>query len=135
MRIDGNSYSKIAATLGLSVNSVKSYGRRINLQIKTKTNEPFMKDLDDKKYDNCKNCGNALIHKDKCKPKKFCCDKCRQEWWKNNTDKLNKLSVYFLVCNHCGITFESYGNRHRKYCNHSCYINARFRSKEYDSTA
>ena len=133
MRMDGCSYTKIANSLNISVNTVKSYGRREKLKIKDKIqNAP--KVLDNKKYALCKNCGTNLLHKPKAKPKKFCSSKCRQQWWKNNTDKINKLSVYYVICNHCGIEFESYGNRHRKYCNHECYIQSRFGRNECGST-
>lgn len=129
MRMNGCSYSAIASSLNISVNTVKSYGRREKLKIKNMiTFAP--KVLDNKKYTQCKKCGAHLLHKPKSKPKKFCSDKCRQEWWKNNTDKINKQSTYYFVCNHCGNAFESYGNRHRKYCGHQRYIASRFGVEE-----
>lgn len=33
---------------------------------------------------------------------------------------------YECICEYCGKTFLSYGNKNRKYCSHSCYINDRF---------
>ena len=31
-----------------------------------------------------------------------------------------------VYCKNCGVMFTVYGNKHRKYCCHECYINDRF---------
>ena len=62
------------------------------------------------------------------RPKKFCSDKCRREWWKGHPERINRKesAMYPAVCVRCGKEFLSYGNRKRKYCSHDCYIKARF---------
>lgn len=39
-------------------------------------------------------------------------------------------AIYTYVCAVCGKQFEAYGNNHRKYCSHKCYINDRFYSRK-----
>lgn len=34
------------------------------------------------------------------------------------------------VCPNCGQSFTAYGNSHRKYCSHECYVTARFKGGE-----
>jgi uncharacterized protein YjcR len=109
LRETGISYTQIAEQLGLSANTVKSFCRR----------SEAAKML-------CKNCGKPLEQARKRKPKTFCGDWCRREWWRRNRDKIRRNAIYHLSCAHCGRHFESYGNRGRKYCSHDCYIRDRF---------
>jgi endogenous inhibitor of DNA gyrase (YacG/DUF329 family) len=130
MRLNGSSYSLIATSLGISVNTIKSYCRRHNLsstdslQISDNLFSPDTVEKDDRTR--CKQCSKILDYDSKYKPKKFCSDNCRRAWWKDNQDKLDKKAVYILTCAHCGTAFESYGNKGRKYCSHACYTNDRF---------
>lgn len=122
LRLQGNGYLKISQSLGLSINTVKSYCRRNNLRgIDVASLQKNTEELS-----SCKNCGSPLFQKKGSKPKKFCCDECRTAWWNSNLDLVNKKAVYSSVCAECGKTFESYGNKKRKYCCHSCYIKSRF---------
>lgn len=121
MRQQGVGYAQIAASLDISLNTVKSFCRRNNLQsgvvMKTDTGD-------------CRQCGKRLHQEPKRKPRRFCSDKCRLAWWNDNRDKLNRKAVYQLICAHCGKEFESYGNKNRKYCTHACYIKDRFGEEE-----
>jgi endogenous inhibitor of DNA gyrase (YacG/DUF329 family) len=60
------------------------------------------------------------------KEKKFCSDKCRMTWWNRHLDKVKRKAVYEYICPHCGKPFTVYGNSHRKYCSHECYVADRF---------
>jgi DNA-binding NarL/FixJ family response regulator len=64
LRLLGRSFAEIAAQTGVSVNTVKSYCRRISA-----------------KTDFCKHCGKPLKYTDGKKKKQFCDDKCRTKWW------------------------------------------------------
>jgi len=122
MRRRGYSYSKIAIALNISENTIKSFCRRNNLS-GIKNNEAKEK----KEIDTvCKQCGNPLIKTKQGQPKKFCCDKCRREWWKANDDCINRKAYYDTTCLECGDKFRSYGNKNRKFCSHTCYIKNRF---------
>ena len=109
LRSQGQTYNYIAAGLGMSINTVKTFCRRNDLAI-----------------DRCKLCGKPLVHIEKHKPKTFCNDRCRLAWWKANREQMNKKAIYHFVCRRCGKPFDSYGNRGRKYCSHACYIAERF---------
>ena len=116
MRNEGYSFTKIADELNISVNTIKSYCRRIKEQHNIK-NEKILC---------CKECSKEIIQQEGKKEKKFCNDKCRLTWWSKNTDKLKKKAMYEFTCSGCGKKFQAYGNNKRKYCSHNCYIEDRF---------
>lgn len=124
MREQGEGYARIADTVRVSVNTVKSFCRRNNLLSRnasdaTMSNEATNNDI-------CKHCGKKLIQREKGKPKQFCDDACRFEWWSANRDQLKRKAMYHLTCACCGAPFDSYGNSGRKYCSHGCYIKHRY---------
>lgn len=80
----------------------------------------------------CPCCGGAISQTvGKGRRKKFCSEKCRREWWKKHPGAGNKSesATYHGTCAACGKEFTAYGNNHRKYCSHACYIHARFWEK------
>ena len=109
LRAKGYGYKKISQMLGISENTVSSYCQRNLVSIK-----------------NCKNCGTVMKKSKGVKPKKFCCDKCRNEWWNKHLDEVNRKANHELVCQCCGQSFTSYGNSKRKYCSRACYYSSRF---------
>lgn len=122
LRLQGAGYSKTAQSLGLSENTVKSYCKRNNLG--GVANATLQMNMAGLRF--CKNCGNPLLQEKGLKPKKFCCDACRTAWWNSHLDSVKKKAVYSLVCAECGKTFDSYGNKNRRYCCHPCYVAGRF---------
>jgi len=122
MRADGTSYSMIAAFLGISENTVKSFCRRNGLG--STVAKPMEMSEDD---NHCKNCGKHVVQVPKQKPKKFCSQKCRLTWWNANREKISKKALYEFKCKYCSVPFKSYGNKHRLYCSHRCYISDRFK--------
>lgn len=127
LRLKGLGYKAIAAVLGLSRDSVKSYCKRnglygdvsvVSLNIEEMKKQSLV----------CLHCGKKLKQKKKGRTRKFCSEECRRIWWKNNQDKRNKkdTAVYKYTCVYCQKEFSSYGNKNRKYCSHSCYIKSRF---------
>ena len=130
-RSRGLTFLQIAESLGLSINTIKSFCRR-NLMgacsASIDTENVINKGL-------CKHCGKQLKHIDKAKPKTFCHDECRRVWWNSHRNQMNRKAVYRLICACCGEAFESYGNVHRKYCSRACYIRARFREKFHEQRA
>lgn len=75
----------------------------------------------------CKECGNEVQQKKGKKLKKFCSTACRLNWWKHHQELLNHKANYEFVCKNCGQKFTAYGNNHRQFCSHGCYIQSRFR--------
>ena len=111
MRLQGKSAGVIAAALGLSVNTVKSYLRR----------HP---DMGCTHF--CPQCGKPVMQAEGRKEKKFCSDKCRNKWWNAHLDKVDRRVIREVTCAGCGKTFSVYGQAARKYCSHACYIRHRF---------
>lgn len=120
-RRKGIGYKQIAKELDMSPNSVKSYCRRNGL-----SNEDLKNDAEESF---CEHCG-VIIHQVKGrKHKRFCSDKCRNQWWNSHLEQVKRKAVYEYVCPVCNKTFFVYGNATRKYCSHDCYVIGRFGSR------
>ena len=121
MRKAGMGYSRIAKALGLSDNTVKSYCCRNNLtgMIETPKSQTDGVRL-------CRCCGKEVAQISGRKEKKFCSDSCRTKWWNSHLDQVKRKAVYEFTCGFCGKSFSAYGNAHRKYCSHKCYLADRF---------
>lgn len=115
LRGEGFSYTKIASTLGISENTVKSFCRRNNLG----GISPGIANQADGVL--CRQCGMMLTHTVGAKQKRFCSDKCRMTWWNAHPEAVRRKAVYPFTCACCGVVFESYGNKKRKYCSRACY--------------
>lgn len=74
----------------------------------------------------CENCGESIQQYSGRKQKRFCCSKCRNQWWNIHLDQVKRKSYYEIICQHCGKTITVYGDSRRKYCSHECYIADRF---------
>lgn len=119
MRSNGATYKRIADALCLSMNTVKSYCNRNNIK----------KAVSVTQSDLCDNCGGPIIQKEKVKRRRFCCTECRVKWWNSHPEEVNRKAMYKNRCAFCGTEFRAYGNNHRKYCSHQCYIRSRFGEK------
>lgn len=115
-RMEGLGYGAIAARLGLSENTVKSFCRRNHLTgVAAK-----------EAVTACRHCGQSLAELPGRKGRKFCSEACRRAWWKTHPELVDRKAFYLMTCAHCGEEFKSYGNQKRRYCSHACYIAARF---------
>ena len=108
--MQGMSYLKIGEILGVPDNTVRSFCRRCGLGEEAKNTCC------------CKQCGKLIKIIPKRKPKIFCSDECRAEWWNTHPENVQRKAVYHFTCAHCGKPFTAYGNKGRKYCCHQCYI-------------
>lgn len=121
LRADGYGYGRIAQTLGISENTIKTFCRRnglggmVDAPAHVETDGHF-----------CYQCGVPVQQVDGRKEKKFCSDKCRNRWWNSHLDRVDRRANYKHTCQCCQKPFTAYGNRNRKYCTHECYIRARF---------
>ena len=125
MRKQGISYIRIAESLGVSENTIKSYCQRNNLGGIRAGSDTRAADV--RFY--CKQCGTRLNQVTGHKPRKFCSDSCRLAWWKSHPERIEQKAIYTFSCSGCGEEFTAYGNTHRKYCSHACYIASRFANK------
>ena len=123
MRSNGVGYGQIASTLGISINSVKSYCQRN--QLGGQRSPDISAACDDKKY--CIQCSKEFVPNKVKKAQRFCSDVCRMVWWKGHPEQLQRKTFYQFTCNTCQKSFVSYGNNKRKFCSHACYILSRFR--------
>lgn len=113
MRQQGASCAVIASTIGVSVNTIKSYCRRNKIE-QTSV-------MADETSAFCRNCGAELHLLPKRKPKQFCSDKCRMSWWNAHPELLRHKTVTECKCRQCGSKFNSYSKRERKFCSLGCY--------------
>mgnify|MGYP002572240992 CR=1 FL=1 len=126
MREQGIGYRSIALTVGLSRDIVRNFCKSRGL---SGYGSALTKNIREQVMlgKACLYCGKEMKQPDTGRPKKFCSDKCRREWWKENNSSINKKAYYKILCLYCGESFSSYGNKNRKFCSHSCYINSRFK--------
>jgi endogenous inhibitor of DNA gyrase (YacG/DUF329 family) len=113
LRRDGEGYGRIAAQLQISINTVKSFCRRHSLAAR----------IDGAV---CEQCGKPIHQNPGRKRKRFCSDSCRNKWWNAHLELVKRKAVYTYTCPACGKEFMVYGNSHRKFCSHACYIAYRF---------
>ena len=130
LRSQGLGYKRIAVQTGISANTVKSYLRRCTPISTGQTasfiaTKPMEKPFTDSDY-YCRYCGKPVVQNPGRKEKKFCSDTCRTIWWNSHLDLVKRKAIYNFICPTCGREFSAYGNAHRKYCSHSCYIEYRF---------
>ena len=114
MRKRGLGYTEIARSLGMSVNTVKSYCRRSGVK-------PLEK-MTAQSGDVCRQCGSVLKHTPGRKWKQCCSDACRLRWWHGHRELGRNART--VVCASCGKAFVT--DRAQKYCSHACYIQTRF---------
>lgn len=127
LRTQGLGYRAIASAVGLSRDSVRNYCKSRNMGgygVAASKNVDLMREYGEI----CHHCGGTVTQPKTGRPKRFCSEKCRREWWKSHPEAVSRSreSSYELVCRRCKKTFISYGNRNRKYCSHDCYIKHRF---------
>ncbi len=113
LRLSGGGYGQIAQTLGISINTVKSFCRRHGMI--TESHESV-----------CEQCGIPVSQNPGRKRKRFCSDACRNKWWNTHKELVQRKAVHTFICQNCGKEFTVYGDSHRKYCSHACYIEYRF---------
>ena len=122
LRNSGNGYTAIADALGLTKNQVSAFCRRAGLAGNAVDGTSVIPAVNC-----CRCCGKQLIQIPGKKAAKFCSSSCRNRWWNTHLDQVKRRAVYEYTCAGCGMPFTAYGNSHRKYCSHSCYIRSRFK--------
>ena len=130
LRSQGLGYKRIATQTGISVNTVKSYLRKygsaaVEQDAPAIIPEPVPETAADRQF-LCRYCGKPVAQNPGRKEKKFCSDSCRTLWWNSHLELVKRKAIYHFTCPACGRDFTAYGNAHRKYCSHSCYIEDRF---------
>ena len=122
LRLAGLGYVKIAQTLTLPVNTVKSFCQRNPVHYISIVTEPTR--------NICPQCGGQLLISVGRKPRRFCSDQCRANYWTKHQAQIVRKSAVVSICAACGTHFSDYAKRARKYCCHACYIANRYKGGE-----
>lgn len=127
LRMRGVGYKAIATITGLTRDIVRNYCKRQGFQglgneVTLNVREQIKQGLA------CQGCGKPLTQPKTGRKRRFCSDTCRRAWWSAHPESLRRkdTAYYRSTCANCGKSFLAYGNNHRKYCSHDCYIQARF---------
>ena len=127
LRAQGVGYRQIANQLNLSRDAVRYYCKANNLNGQGEAVQANIQRImtDDTV---CSYCGELLEQPKTGRRRRFCCEMCRRKWWGQNRDKIRKGAgaIYGFTCKRCGKEFTAYGNSHRLYCSHECFISDRF---------
>ena len=110
MRQQKATYTTISETLGIPVGTIKTFCRRNDIT----TDLP-------KGKSRCKNCGEVFISTGKTKPRVFCSDRCKVDWWNNHRAERKSANILLHTCPVCGKKFTAYAGANRKYCSQACY--------------
>ena len=118
----GIGYRKIATELDLNRDAVRYFCKQNELAGKAKPPEERIRGVE------CIQCGTRLPPSTAGRTRIFCSSKCRYRWWKETGDQLDRPmgKREEKLCAYCGKPIIAYKNKHRKYCNHECYIRDRF---------
>ena len=117
LRQSGFGYTEISVQLHLSINTVKSYCKRHNLQRQGKQNNASTRF--------CLQCGIEIKQEKHRKTKKFCSDRCRMIWWTQHSSLLRTPSKQIFICPVCHEAFAAYSSTKQKYCSRLCYARSR----------
>lgn len=122
LRQAGMGYVKIAHSLGLSTNTVKSFCQR----------NPILElsPAQEKPNHVCPQCGSPIQSTEEHKSRRFCSDSCRAHYWTEHQKQITRQSAVTTICAVCGKSFEDYARKARKYCSHACYIVGRYQGGE-----
>lgn len=110
MREQKVTYATISETLGIPVSTIKTFCRRNSMTTARTQSKPC-----------CKNCGGELTNTPKARPRLFCSDQCRQNWWNKHRRERVSTKIVPHTCPTCGKVFADYSGAHRKYCSQECY--------------
>ena len=119
LRASGISFGKIATTLGISVNTVKSYCKRNPI---IAAPAPAPAPVQTERIAHCPQCNAVLEQSCGHRQKRFCSAKCRIAWWKAHLEQMERKKLFQIECRHCGTVFLQYGSRPRKFCSRGCYL-------------
>lgn len=122
MRLAGESYGRIATTLGVSENSIKSFCQRKKLGRGQKTICAVVSGREH----HCEHCGTTILSLQNRENRRFCSSSCRSAWWNVNRVKLKGGGQMVHKCLYCGMEFKDYVADNRKYCSRGCYMAHRY---------
>ena len=133
LRAAGQSYTRIADALNLSVNSVKSFCRRNALSSGVGSSIKHIKTETPLGATVCEQCGQLTVQTPGRKRKRFCSDACRTAWWNAHRTQVRRKTTRTFCCARCGMRFSRYGVTMRSFCSRSCASAARRKEFTHDA--
>jgi endogenous inhibitor of DNA gyrase (YacG/DUF329 family) len=131
LRNSGEGYKRIAAMLGLSVNTVKSFCQRDNVKQAglnldhTELNATCFSQENATGEGVCLRCGKPIVQNPGRRKRLYCSDACRMGYWRSQAKPMGEIRR----CAGCGKVLLGH-DRSRIYCCHACYIAHRFGSNK-----
>lgn len=128
-RLKGAGYRAIANVVGLDRDTVRYYCKKHSLAVQTGKETDRDSGASTLK---CPNCSQPVKQQSRGRHRKFCSEACRRKWWSSHQAAIQRreTALYPKTCAYCGKDFVSYGDVHRRYCCHACYIRDRFWKQE-----
>ncbi len=135
LRKQGLGYQTIAKMVNLTRDSVRSYCKNHGMNGVKVAYEMNAKERI-QKGEACAYCAGPISKAKTGRPARFCCDECRRAYWRSHRAEgiRSPEATYTMECAYCHKTFESYGNKKRKYCCHAHYVLDRFGDFERSET-
>lgn len=112
LRMRGMKYAEIAQELSLNASTVRMYCYRVHLT-----------DEDLSHTSICIHCGARIIQPKTDGKKLFCSERCRSAW-RRSTNRLSE-TLYHHICEGCGVSFNTRGNKGQRFCSRDCYFSHR----------
>lgn len=131
LRASGEGYKRIAAMLGLSVNTVKSFCQRNNAKqaalhpVNTDRCHTSLPQGNVTGESLCLRCGKPIAQISGRRERLYCSDACRMGYWRSQAKPMGEIRR----CAGCGKVLLGH-DRSRKFCCHACYIAHRFGANE-----
>ena len=116
LRMQGLTCAEIGEKMGMKRTTVTTFCSRYNVKLYR-----------------CPQCGIVVPQNPNRKPKRFCSDKCRMDWWNRHPEKGNRKPHHTQICPVCHKEFDCFRARGRVYCSRSCYTKSRSGGVNYDA--
>ena len=111
MRDAGKSYREISDALGISTSALKTFLSRNRITVAETTDAELS-------VRTCINCRKPL-QADARRTQRFCCEKCRNDWWNHHQEQISDSKRTVYVCDVCRKQFPAY--KPARFCSRACY--------------
>lgn len=121
LRLDGMNITEIAEQTGMPEAQVTDYCHELGLPTEGNCHLYISVGSSSAKPQTprCQNCG-APVPPGR---KKFCCDRCHEEFKYEDRKSMGGKTA---VCKYCGVVFNQWKSKDRKYCSRECYLADRY---------
>lgn len=127
LRLSGIECSKIAEQIGLPLEQVIEYCRKLGLP---EAGSCHLLPPGGIRERRCPVCGRIIGQSGQGAPRKYCSDECSAEYERKNYKKMKAGRI--AVCRNCGQPFTAIceNRSRRRFCSRNCYFEYRYGMKE-----